>query len=198
MTRPDFYAAALAVILLCSCRGKQAGEESPFPERFNSLGDTGKVEYILKNATPDSVARFIIRASLGEVGGVSLDSLGTVTNYVYSTLSSDEQVVFGEEYEKEVSRLPLAKRMKLYALGASDDPQGLGYELGLNYLSEIRDRNMSADDVAAEIREFRNACGSDSDTYRRFVAGFKTVLRVDSGKDVSKEIYDRFAEMESL
>ena len=48
------------------------------------------------------------------------------------------------------------------------------------------------DDVERELAEFRKACGADSATYRRFIVGFKTVLNVDRGVDVPRDIYNRF------
>lgn len=197
MKRLSFSAGLLGVLLLASCGNKNKESAGAFPAGFDSMGDTGRVAYVMKNATPDSVARFILRAALGELEGARIDSLGIVTNYVYSNYSSDDQIVFGDEYDKQVSAMSLSKRMRLYALGGVDDPQGLGYELGLNYLSEIRDRNMSVEDVKREIQEFRKACGNDSATYRRFVTGFTTVLKVDSGKDVRREIYDSFVNLQA-
>lgn len=182
---------ALAVMTV-SCKNNKDGKTGSFPENFSSMSDTEKVSYLMRTTTPDSVARFIIYASLDEKGEHHLDSLGVVTNYVYSTYPSDKQVAFGEEYDKTVDKLPLAKRMKLYAMAGEENPQGLGYELGLSYIALIRDKNMKVGDVEKEISEFKKACGEDTATYRRFIVGFKTALEYDRGKDISKDIYERF------
>lgn len=185
---------ALTVIAMVavSCGRKDNGDNGPYPAGFASLGDTGRVAYVMKNAEPDSVARFIIRGALGELEGVRIDSLGIVTNYVYSSYDTEKQVEFGEEYDRYVNALPLAKQMKLYSIAGEADAQGLGYELGLNYMSQIRDRNMTAADVVRDIEEFRKACGADTVTYQRFMIGFKTVLQNDKDIDVNGEIYRRF------
>ena len=57
----------------------------------------------------------------------------------------------------------------MYAQAGTEDPQGLGYRLGLEYMTSIRDQRKSADDVERELAEFRKACGADSATYRRFI-----------------------------
>ena len=46
----------------------------------------------------------------------------------------------------------------------------------------------SYDNMVAAI----NACDTDTATYRRFMVGFKTALRIDRGKGVPEEVYQRF------
>ena len=72
------------------------------------------------------------------------------------------------------------------------DPQGLGYELGLEYVTHIRENKMSVDDIRRELNAFKEACVNDSDMYNRFMKGFKTVLKVDHGKDLPEEVYNAF------
>ena len=47
-----------------------------------------------------------------------------------------------------------------------------------------------------EIKDFKRECREDTATYRRFVVGFTEALRQDRDKDVKKEIYDRFINLE--
>lgn len=191
-----FFIAIAVVFLAMSCGRGNKVSDSPYPDNFSALGDTGRVAYIMKTSTPDSVARFICLAALGDLPGATIDSINIATNYVYSVYDSESQIKFAEEYDRFVDSMSLARRMRLMALAGTDDPQGLGYELGLSYLMRIREANMSVDSVKKELEEFRTACANDSDTYRRFLIGFRTVLRADSGKDVNKEIYNRFINFE--
>ena len=85
--------------------------------------------------------------------------------------------------------------MKIYAQAGIEDPQGLGYRLGLEYLSTIRDNHLDVKAIKQELEAFRKACANDTDTYRRFMIGFRTVLKVDSGRDVSREVYDTFTNL---
>lgn len=183
--------AALAVLGGVSCgRGKQKG--GVYPENFNTIGDAGRVAWIIRNATPDSVARFIIYGSLGRVEGVKIDTLAIATNAAYEKLKGADLDKFGEEYERIMSQLSLADKMRVYAAAGTEDPQGLGYRLGLEYLATVRDGSKNVNDIKREIDAFRQACAKDTATYRRFLIGFKTVLRVDSGKDVNREVYNTF------
>lgn len=180
-----------ASVCLMSCKNdkKNAG---PFPEGFDKMGDAGRVGWMLRNAPVDSVARFIIRASLGQVPGARIDTLAIATNYAYERLKGDDLETFSMEYGNMVESLPLADKMLIYKLGGSEDPQGLGYRLGLEYVAAIRNDHKTVADIEKELTAFQKACANDSDTYRRFIIGFKTVLKVDSGKDLPKDIYNRF------
>ncbi|MDE6028672.1 MAG: hypothetical protein K2G23_11420, partial [Muribaculaceae bacterium] len=90
----------------------------------------------------------------------------------------------------------VSQRMMLFKKGSVDDPISFGLDLGLGYLSRIREHNMSANDVAKEIKDFKKECGTDTATYRRFTIGFTEALRQDKDKDVKKEIYDRFINLD--
>lgn len=184
-------AIGLMVGLVGCGKSKNQGA-SVFPENFNSLPDTARVAFVMKSATPDSVARFICNAALGKVEGAKIDSLGVATNYAYEKYAGEEVDSFSVEYDSFVASLPLPEKMKMYALAGVEDPQGLGLQLGLEYMQAIRDRNMTAKEVDAEIEAFRKACGADEDLYNRFLTGFRTVLQVDNGQDVPKAIFDKY------
>lgn len=181
-------------LCLSACAGGDKNGGDGFPDGFGSLRDSAKVEYVMKNASPDSVARFICDASLGKVEGVRIDTLAVAAAYAYEHYNDSSLIVFSREFDDYSSNLPLDEKMKIYSMAGKIDPQRLGYELGLEYVGHIRENRMSVDDIRKEIDEFKKACANDSDTYIRFMKGFKTVLRVDHGKDLSEEIYKAFAD----
>ena len=189
------FPTALCLLLLASCgdKNKQAGD---YPENFSKIGDVGRVEYMMQRVSPDSLARFVINSSLGKNPGAPIDTLATATLYIYEHLQGQALDAFSTQYDVYVESLPLDEKMRVYMLAGSDDPQKLGYRLGLEYLGSIRENNKNADQVEKELQAFRKACGNDTSTYRRFIIGFHTVLAVDSGKDVSPDIYRRFINYE--
>ena len=179
------------LLLLASCGGKKE-KEGAFPPGFAAMGDTARVAWMMEHVSSDSLARFIIDASIGKVRNARIDTLAIATNYAFEHLEGEDLDKFSVAYDSHVESLPLADKMRVYAQAGTEDPQGLGYRLGLEYMTSIRDQRKSADDVERELAEFRKACGADSATYRRFIVGFKTVLNVDRGVDVPRDIYNRF------
>lgn len=184
-----------AAALVASCGGK-SDSGSDFPSNFATIGDAGRVQYMLGRVAPDSLARFIIYGALGRIDGARIDTLAIATNHAYERLRGDDLDKFSSEYDAVVEGLPLADKMKIYKLGGSEDPQGLGYRLGLEYMTSIRDGGKTAEEVERELKEFKKVCGTDTAMYRRFIIGFHTVLEVDHGTDVSEEIYNKFVNYE--
>lgn len=184
--------ALVLMLALAGCGKAKNSGDAGFPADFNSLPDTARVAFVMKHAAPDSVARFICSAALGNVKGAKIDSLGIATNYAYEKYSGDDIDNFSVEYDSFVASLPLPDKMRMYALAGVEDPQGLGLQLGLEYMQAIRDRNMTAKEVDTEIEAFRKACGDDEDLYDRFLTGFRTVLQVDNGQDVPKAIFEKY------
>ncbi len=196
MRRSLFIAIAGVAAVLAACKGGKSDAGESFPANFNGLPDTARVAYVMKNTTPDSVARFICRAALGQVKGAGIESLGVATSYAYEKYSGNDLDSFGDEYDNFVSSLPLADKMRMYVMAGVEDPQGLGLQLGLEYMQSVRENNLSVDDVKRELKAFKQACGNDSNTYKRFIIGFRTVLEADSGRDMPKAIYDNFINYE--
>ena len=184
----------MAFIFLISACGGKKGEASAFPDGFASLSDEQKVVYMMEHASADSVARFIIFASLGRIDGVRIDTLNNATLKAYETYADTALQSFSWEFDRVAEELPLHDKMRLRALVGSEDPQGLGLTLGLEYLNQIRVKGMTADDVAAELQELKRASADDPDMYARFLIGFRTVLRYDKNSDMPAEIYRRFLE----
>lgn len=197
-----FFLVFLVVGLICSavmipaCGRSGRNSQGVFPEGFNNMSDREKVVYMMENASPDSVARFICLAALGKIPGVKIDTVAMATLYAYENYTDTTLARFSSEYDQFVNDLALADRMRFYKLAGEIDPQGLGYDLGLHYVDQIREKKMTAKEVKGEIEEFRKACADDADTFNRFLIGFKTVLNIDKGKDLSQEIYTTFINYE--
>ena len=190
-----YWFVLLVVALFSSC-GHKKGSEGQYPENFNKIGDIRRIDYMMRNVAPDSLARFIIDASLGRIPEAPIDTLALATVYVYDNLKGSDLDLFCTQYDSYVESLPLDDKMKIYVLAGTDDPQRLGYKLGLEYLGSIRENNKTAAQIEDELKAFRKACGTDTVTYHRFIIGFHTVLAVDSGKDLSPEIYNKFINFE--
>ena len=185
-------AAVMALIFLIPACGGKGGDTDVFPEGFASLTDEQKVAYMMEHASADSVARFIIYASLGRIDGVRIDTLNNATLKAYETYTDTALQTFSWEFDRVVEELPLHDKMHLRALVGSEDPQGLGLTLGLEYMNQIRVKGMTADEVMAELQELKRASADDPDMYARFLIGFRTVLRYDRNSDMPAEIYRRF------
>lgn len=178
-------------VLIPACSGKD-GKANDFPENFNSLSDYQKVSYMMEHASADSVARFIINAALGKIPGVSIDTLNNATLQAYENYTDTALQTFSWEFDRIAEQLPLPEKMKLRSLVGAEDPQGLGLTLGLEYMNQIRIKEMSAKDVLAELQELKKACADYPDVYARFIIGFRTVLSYDKNSDMAPEIYSSF------
>lgn len=186
---------ALAAILISSCGGKGKSDKT-YPDNFNSIGDAGRIDYLIRmGVSPDSVARYIIYGALDR-NDAKIDTFALATNHAYETYRDADAEAFSIEYDGLVENLPLADKMKVYMLAGTEDPQGLGYRLGLEYMSSVRDGNKKSSEIEKELKEFKKACGTDTAMYRRFIVGFRTVLKVDHGKDMPEEIYQKFVNYE--
>lgn len=191
-------ANALMVIALCvvvtSCGGNK-NEGNEVPENFNSIGDSGRMAYMMKTVSADSVARFLCDAALGRLSWAKIDSVPQAALYAYEHYRDDEALgKFNDEFDAYMGALPLKDKMKMYLLSGKSSPESVGYDLGLEYVGNIREKELTVKDVDKEIAEFKKV--ADADTYDRFVKGFKTVLRLDHGRDLSEDIYKKFSNLE--
>ncbi len=181
--------------LMMSCGGSE-GSTSNFPKDFNKKSDEEKVAYLMKTASPDSVARFICRAALGEIPGVKIDTLAIATLYAYETYKDKNLETFSHAYDSFADGLPLDKKMMLRKLAAMEDPMQLGYALGLEYVNSIRLDHKNAKTVEEEIAALKKVCSQnpeDSAMFPRFMKGFEVALEIDGAGDVPKEIYIKYA-----
>lgn len=179
------------ILLIPACGGKDKNSKQ-FPDGFSSLTDEQKVTYMMQHVSADSVARFIIYASIGKVDGVKIDTLNNATLKAYETYTDTALQTFSWEFDRVAEELPLHDKMRLRALVGAEDPQGLGLTLGLEYMNQIRVKGMTADEVLEELKELKKASSDDPDLYARFLIGFRTVLRYDKNSDMPREIYSRF------
>ncbi len=184
--------AIMALILLIPACGGKDKSSGNFPDGFASLSDEQKVVYMMEHASADSVARFIIYAALGKIEGVRIDTLNNASLKAYETYTDTALQTFSWEFDRVAEELPLHDKMRLRSLVGTEDPQGLGLTLGLEYMNQIRVKGMTADEVLQELQELKKASADDPDMYARFLIGFRTVLRYDKNSDMPKEIYTRF------
>lgn len=186
----------MLICFLSGCKHRSEEGNAAFPADFNKKTDQEKVAFVMRTSTPDSVARFVMNAALGNIQGVTVDSLSMAELYIISNYDSQKQMEYVEETARIKDGLSLAQQMKLFKKGSSDDPIVFGLDLGLNYLSRVRERSLSAKDIEKEIKEFKKECGNDTTTYRLFTKGFTEALRQDKDKDVDKDIYQRFINLD--
>lgn len=184
-------AIIMSLSLTVAC-GKKGSGEGNFPDGFDKKSDTQKVAYMMEHADADSVARFIIYASLGKINGAHIDSISIATLYAYENYTDTALQSFSLEFDRLSEELPIYDKMRLRTLAGAEDPQRLGLTLGLEYMNQIRIKEMTADDVKKELVQFKKACADDPDLYARFLIGFRTVLKHDIHSDMPKEIYSTF------
>ena len=185
----------LALVLLAACGNKDKGA-AELADALGQLGDSQKVAYMMENAAPDSVARFICQAALGDIPGVKIDTLSMATLYAYETYKDADLQTFSQAFDAYADGLTLDRKMKLRKLAAEQDPMGLGYELGLEYVNKIRLNHKSASEVEAEIKALRDVCRQnpeDTATFTRFMKGFKVALMMDGSNEIPAEIYKRYS-----
>lgn len=189
---------SLVLPLIVSCKGHGDGRRANVPDEFANMNDEERVSYLVKNVSPDSVARFLVDASLGDLKGVKIDTLMVAQGYAYEKYENqpEEMAVFSSELERYSASLDLPRKKRLYAMSGMHDPEGFGYDLGLEYVNYIRDKGLGVKEVTAEISELKKVCKNDPETYTRFVKGFKTALRLDHGKGISEDIYQRFVNLD--
>ena len=186
--------SAMCLAVVTACGGKD-NSSSAFPKDFNRRTDEEKVAYMMKHATPDSVARFICYAAMGELSGVKIDTLAMATLYAYETYKDKDLETFGIAFDTFSEKLPLHKKMLLRKLIATEDPMQLGYALGLEYVNSIRIDKKSAKAVEEEIAQLKSACSTnpeDSAMYPRFLKGFEVALSIDGSSDVPPEIFAKY------
>ncbi len=174
------------------CKRGNGDGDGVYPENFNAIGDAGRVAYIMRNAEPDSVARFIYDGALGKLQGAKIDTLGVAITYVNEKYTGEKLDKYYIAAENLKARMSLADKMRVYTMEGYEDPEGVGFTLGLEYMQNIRERNLQVDDIRTEIEAFRKATRQDPQTFNRFLIGFKTVLKNDRNKDLPMAVYNAF------
>lgn len=184
--------ALLAVTLVACGTGEK---KDSLPDNFLQMTDAQRVEYLMGKMSPDSVAMMMVEMALGHVKGAKIDTLALATLYAYDNYQDKDIALFSDAFDSHVSSLPLDQKMDIYAQIGKADPQNMGLQLGLEYVADIRNKKMDVESVRKEIAMFKQKCGDDVDTYRRFVTGFKTALKLDRGKDFPEDVYKEFINM---
>lgn len=186
---------SILLIVVVSCGKKGDESATGLPSDFTKMNDEQRMAYMMRKADPDSVARFLCAASLGKVPGAKIDTLPIAYLYALEHYRGEDSDRFGMAFELALKELSLSDKMHTqFALGLADTLQ-VGYELGLGYVGQIRSSRMTIKDIDKELAEFKQTCGNDTATYRRFIKGFKTALAVDSGKDLSMDVYRKYISM---
>lgn len=179
---------------LPGCGGEKKSA-SALAEALAGMNDAAKIHYMMNKVTPDSVARFICDASLGRLEGVKIDTLSMAALYAYENYKDEDLQSFQAAFDAYAENLQLPDKMKLRKLAASDNPDALGYQLGLEYVDDIRTGKMSSAQVESEIAALKKVCEQnpeDSLTFHRFMTGFKVALDQDAGNGVPRQIYEKY------
>lgn len=186
--------SALGVLMLASlialggCRGKNG---NGLPENFKNLSSEDKMEYLMQNLPPDSVARYISDAAMGKVYGSRIE-LQRAMAYGYQHYDEDNLVIFQEALNDYEAGLPLNEKVRYNKLTAVEEADMFSYELGLEYVSQIREEKKDAATIKEELNALAKECRTDPDFYKRFMKGFKTALALDRHKDLDDKIYQTF------
>ena len=192
---PKALPGLLAVTALSGC-GAKNGADSDRAGEFAGMDDRAKMQYMMQRVAPDSVARFICDAALGKIEGVRIDTLSMAALYAYENYKDADLQTFQIAYDTYADNLPLPDKMHLRKLAASDNPDALGYQLGLEYVNDIRTGRMTGEEIEDEIAAFKKVCDAspeDSLTFRRFMTGFKVALDKDGSEGIPKSIYESYS-----
>lgn len=183
-------AAAVMMLAFVSCSNKSS---SKFPDNFSSLSTEKKMEFLMANMSPDSVAYYIIDAAMGKNNSARIE-LDPAIAYAYDNYKEDDMVAFTlafSEYEKKIPLHEKVKFSKLYTT-TEMDPEAYGYDVGLRYVGVIREEGLQPKQVKEELDRFAKACKIDPDFYKKFMKGFKYALKYDRGRDLDERIYTEF------
>lgn len=179
----------VALMLLLSACGR--GDGNGLPSNFKSLSTGDKMEFLMANCSPDSVARFICNAAMGKVHNARIE-LKPAMVYAYEHYNEEDQVLFEQELDIYEMNLPLNEKVRFSKLRAVEDPDVFSYQLGLEFVNIIRENKMTPEEVEREIGLLKKECKFDPDFYKRFMTGFKTALSIDRGHDLDEKIYRKF------
>lgn len=186
--------ALSGMAFLSGCSGSGKGRNGDFPKDFDTRSDEEKIAYMMEAVEPDSVARYIANAALGDIPEGKIRSVSAAYNYAYQHYQNqgENQTKFIVEFDNVQNELSLDDKMKIMKAAGQEDPMGLGLRLGLDYYEQLRDKKMTLRQVDEEVAAFRRACGNDTATYVRFIKGFKAALNTDGGKSVDRAVYDKY------
>lgn len=183
-----FYLVA-ALLVLGACGKKDNGLR--VPENFDTMTNEQKMQVLMEEKKPDSLALYICKLAMGEVPGASIQ-LDQAQLYAVEHFPEEDLIPFMEEMKKYEYSLPLYKKVKFVKMAGMEDPDLYSYELGLSYVGTIRDDKKDRDRVKQELDDFKKACKTDREFYKRFMKGFKLALEEDRHRDLDDKIYIEF------
>lgn len=191
--RPFISALCSAAMLLASCSGGSDSSTSDLGYDFASRPDTIKARILLdKGLDMDSLARFMCMAGAGLKGDIKVSDFPGVENYIYNRRGETDLTQYMLTFEETRDALPLAKKLPIYKKTELDSPDKLGYTLGLAYVGDVINKNLTIGQVDREIAELRKACGSDEETYNRFLKAFAVGLSKLPSDQVDSEILRQY------
>ncbi|MBD5232398.1 MAG: hypothetical protein HDS66_09670 [Bacteroidales bacterium] len=181
----------LAGALLTACKSGETQDASlaDMTREIANKPDSLKVKQLLEARIPmDSVAVIVTKMAIGEVPGVNIDNLADIDAFLYMNRSEKDYEVYTLAMDSYSKKLPLSKRFRLYKKSPLIDKDKLGYQLGLEYVSDVIDRKLTIGKVDKEIAEFRRECGEDEDTYNRFLKAFQVGINTRSPEEIPADI----------
>lgn len=177
--------SVLAVILLfvlSACAGSEENSvDASLPSDFASLPDTAKVRVLLdQGVSADSLAAFVCESLNGKHGNVSFSDFDGIEIYVGERMGDEAAGMYGMSFEMYMQYLPLDKRYKVKIAMPLTDIETLGYTLGLEYVNQVIDNQMTIGQVDREVAALRRVCASDEDTFEHFLKGFATGIQIST------------------
>lgn len=189
------YLSVVMCMLLCACNGKDSDNSTMagLPRDFSSKPDSTKVHMLLDNGMPlDSLAVYVCKAAVGDIQGVSINDFASIDAYIYAAKGEKEYEVYALAFDECKKQLSLVKKLRLYKKNALEDPDKIGYQLGLQYVNDVIYNKLTIGKVDREIADFRRACGDDEDTYNRFLKGFAVGISTRTPGEVPQDIIDQY------
>lgn len=187
--------ATLVVAVACKKNEVQDATMAHVTQEIKNRPDSLKVRSMLDaRMSMDSIAVLVTNIAVGDVPGVTIDNLADIDSYLYMNRSEKDYEVYTLAMDSYAKTLPLSKRFRFYKKSPLIDKDKMGYQLGLEYVSEVMDRKLTIGKVDNEIAEFRRECGEDEDTYNRFLKAFKVGLETRSPDEVPAEILQNYAQ----
>jgi len=191
----SMLALVIAAGCIASCKKGQDLDSttSKMPANFASLPDTTKVRHLIDKQVPlDSIAVYLCDAAIGRIKNVHVDNFTDIDTYIYTHCGDKDFEVYALALDEYKKSLPLVDKLTLYKKTSLDDPDKIGYKLGLEYVNSVMEKKLAIGKVDREIADFRRACGNDDDTYNRFLIGFSTGIRSRTAGEISPDIVERY------
>lgn len=162
-----------------------------YPENFNSQTDSAKIDFIVSQLHPDTVAVIICDAVLKGHGidkpiEFTLQDLNGAVLYAYTAYPDSCKVLFGEKLNSYAESLPTDQRMTLTYLAMENDPYRLGYKLGKEYYELLNNsgeatKSVSKQDIKEELAFLREMTKGKKDYFRKLKKGLETAIVSNGG-----------------